>query len=53
MVVLGFVEPSVEEQKTIDRMFEASPKSGVVLVSMERNPSSRLAWKLLARGVLA
>ncbi len=53
VVVLDVVQPSAEEQKTIDRMLEASPKSQVVLVSMERNPSSRFARKLLTRGVSA
>ena len=48
VVVLDLIEPSAEEQNVIDRMLEASPKTRVVLVSMERN-SSRLAWKLLAR----
>lgn len=53
VVVLDIVGPSAKEQKTIDRMLEASPNSGVVLVSMERNASSRLTWQLLARGVSA
>lgn len=53
VVVLDVVQPSAEEQKTIDRMLEASPKPQVVLVSMERNPSSRFARKLLTRGVSA
>ena len=53
VVVLDIVGPSAKEQKTIDRMLEASPNSGVVLVSMERNASSRLSWQLLARGVSA
>ena len=49
VVVLDLIEPSAEEQKVIDRMLEASPKTRVVLISRERNSSSRLAWKLLAR----
>jgi DNA-binding NarL/FixJ family response regulator len=53
VVVLDVVQPSAEEHKTIDQMLQASPKSGLVLVYMERNPSSRFAWQLLTRGVSA
>ena len=37
VVVLDLIEPSAEEQKVIDRMLEASPKTRVVLISREDN----------------